>query len=54
MCHCGKNHSTNYQSCEVIKGLKNLKDNKNKTKQEMKTNKVVREVPNNEPKNLKL
>jgi hypothetical protein len=46
--HCGKNHSANYRGCDVIKALQKLRDNKKKSKQQMKTNKLVREVPNNE------
>jgi hypothetical protein len=41
-CHCGKNHPANYRSCEAIKELQKLRDNKNKPKQQVRTNKIVR------------
>jgi hypothetical protein len=43
---------TTQQVIEVVKLLnlsKNLRDNKNKPKHQMKTNKIVRVVPRNEP-----
>jgi hypothetical protein len=46
--HCGKNHPASYWDCEVIKALQKLRDNRNKPKQQTKTNKIVRVVPKNE------
>jgi uncharacterized membrane protein YheB (UPF0754 family) len=48
-CHCGQNHPTSYRGREVIKVLQKLRNKKNKSKQQMKTNTLVRIVPNNEP-----
>jgi hypothetical protein len=48
-CHCGKNHPASYRGCEVIKALQKLRDNRNKQKQQTQTNKIVRDVPKNEP-----
>jgi hypothetical protein len=50
-CHCGKNDPANYRFCEVIKELQKLRDNKNKSKQQIRINKQVRVALNNEPKN---
>jgi uncharacterized membrane protein YfhO len=44
-----KNHPANYCGCGIIKALQKLRNNKNKPKQQTKTNKLVRVVPNNEP-----
>jgi hypothetical protein len=44
-----RNHPANYRGCEVIKALQKLGDNKNKPPQQMKTDKIVGVVPNNEP-----
>jgi hypothetical protein len=41
-CHCGNNHAATYRGCEVVKALQKLIDNKNKPKQQTKTNKIVR------------
>jgi PAX-interacting protein 1 len=49
--HCGKNHSANYRGCEVIKELQKIRDNKNKSKQQGRPNKIVRVAPNTEPQN---
>jgi hypothetical protein len=48
-CHCGRNHTESYRGCEVIKALQKLRDNRNKPKQQTKTNKIVRIVPKNQP-----
>jgi hypothetical protein len=40
---------TTQQVIEVIKALQKLRYNKNKPKQQTKTNKIVRVVPKNEP-----
>jgi hypothetical protein len=37
-CHCGKNHPASYRGCQVIKALQKLRDNRNKPKQQTKTN----------------
>jgi hypothetical protein len=44
-----KEPPASYRGCEAIKALQKLRDKKNKSKQQTKTNKIVRVVPQNEP-----